>query len=65
MCYLGYLASSVTMVTSLLVRGRLLGGRGFEGRAAVQQRGKRTDLGDKRIQMLCLSPLFSQNRLQL
>ena len=33
MCHLGYLASSVTMVTSLLMHSRLLlCGRGLEGR---------------------------------
>ena len=34
----GYLVSTVTMVTSLLMHGRLLCGRVFEGRATVQQR---------------------------
>ena len=31
MCRLSYLASTVTVITSLLVHGRLLCGRGFEG----------------------------------
>ena len=59
MHHLGYLASSVTMVTSLLVHGRLLFRRGFEGRAAAQQRGRRRELGDVLIQIFWLSPLFS------
>ena len=43
---LSYLVSPVTMVTSLLVHCRLLCGRGLEGSAAAQQRGRRRDLGD-------------------
>ena len=43
---LGYMASSVTMVTSLLVHGRLLCGRGLEGSAAAQQRERRRDQRD-------------------
>lgn len=37
MLYLGYLASPVTVVTSLSVHSRLLCGRGFEGRAAAAE----------------------------
>ena len=42
---LGYLASCVTMVTSLLIMAGSSVGRGFEGRAAVQQRGRGRELG--------------------
>ena len=45
MRHLGYLASFVTRVTSLLMHRRLLCGRGFEDRASAQQRGRRRDLG--------------------
>ena len=34
-------------------------GRGFEGRAAAQQRGRRRDLGAVFSQIFWLSPLFS------
>ena len=37
---LGYLATSVTVVTSLLLHSRLLCWRGFEGRAAAAERKK-------------------------
>ena len=51
LCYRGY--------------SRLLCGRGFEGRAAVQQRGRKRELGAVLIQIFRLS-LFSHNsRLQL
>ena len=40
MHHLGYLVSSVAVVTSLFVHGRLLCGGGLEGRAASQQRGR-------------------------
>ena len=40
MRHLGYLASSVTVVTSLLMHSRLLCGRGFKGMAAVAERKK-------------------------
>ncbi|XP_036963884.1 dnaJ homolog subfamily C member 24 isoform X2 [Acanthopagrus latus] len=54
----GYLASSVTMVTSLLVHSRLLCGRSFEGRAAAEQRGWR-DLGA--VLIPSLQNLFSKH----
>ena len=37
----------VTVVASLLMYSRLLCGRGFEGRAATQRRGRRRDLSFK------------------
>ena len=40
MCHLGYLISSVTVVTSLLMHSRLLCGRGLEDRAAAAERKK-------------------------
>ena len=46
MYLLGYLASSVTVVTSSHKAGSSVGGGGFEGRAAAQQGGRRRDLGD-------------------
>lgn len=58
MCHLGNLASSVTIVTCLLVCGRLLCGRAFKGRSAAQQRGRRRDLDHSNI--LAKSTFFSK-----
>ena len=55
----GYLASSVTVDTSLLKH------RGFEGRAAVQQRGRRMELGAVSSKFLTKSTFLSNSRLQL
>ena len=57
--HLGYLASSVTMVTSRLMHSRLVT---FEGRAAAAERKKERS-GSCIIQIFCPSPFFSSKLL--